>query len=129
MGSWIFALAFAVVGATCLRFQKGKRLRSAASALIVVAVPSYLFGAFAVLFADPARMCEQPGDPLPEPLLDRFDQGFFPLRADCRWPDGHVDSLLPVWVNPLICACLGAAAVCVVAAVVLRHGTRTAHRR
>jgi hypothetical protein len=118
MGSWVIAVVIIAMGASCLSFRVGKRLRGAAIASFVIIFFCYLMGAAEVMFADPSRMCEPTA---PIPTVDRYEEAFFPPRAVCHWPDGHTDDLVSSWVNPLMFTALGVAAVCLVALVVSRY--------
>ncbi|MEU3983941.1 hypothetical protein AB0F77_28325 [Streptomyces sp. NPDC026672] len=119
MSSWVIAAVIVVLGSTCLRFRTGRRLRSIAVAGVVVGVLSYVSGAVDVVFADPARMCDPPSWPRPD--WDRFDYGFLPPHATCRWDDGRTYELVAPWVDPLLLISISLTVVCAIAAVAGHH--------
>ncbi|MFJ1600892.1 hypothetical protein [Streptomyces sp. NPDC088261] len=118
MGSWIIAVAIGAIGALCLSFRTGARLRGALKAGLVIAVLCGLMGAGQVFFADPARMCD-PLEPIPD--WNRYEERLFPPRAACHWADGRTYELVSVWVNPMLFTALGVAVVCLLALAVSRY--------
>lgn len=90
---------------------------SALAAGLIVAVFTYLVGAFEVMFADPSRMCERT-ESIPE--VNAFEYDCLPLRAVCHWVNDQTCDVVSPWVNPILFVALGVVVACLIASPVSR---------